>query len=87
VLLGPAVGRATAKYKVAGWEEVAVPAGKFRALKIEGDGTYTRNDTRQTGRSKMELWYVPEVNRWVRFRFQTPTLDYGAELTGYRLNK
>ncbi len=26
-------------YKVVGWESVTVPAGTFRALKIEGDGT------------------------------------------------
>jgi hypothetical protein len=26
-------------YRVVGWEEVTVPAGTFRALKIEGDGT------------------------------------------------
>lgn len=28
-------------YKVAGWEDVTVPAGTFHALKIEGDGTWT----------------------------------------------
>ena len=28
-------------YKVAGWEEVAVPAGTFRALRVEGDGKWT----------------------------------------------
>jgi hypothetical protein len=27
--------------KVVGWEDVAVPAGKFRALKIESDGRWT----------------------------------------------
>jgi hypothetical protein len=28
-------------YRVAGWEEITLPAGTFRALKIEGDGTWT----------------------------------------------
>jgi hypothetical protein len=31
----------TLPYKVVGWEEVTVPAGKFRALKIESDGRWT----------------------------------------------
>jgi hypothetical protein len=30
----------TLPYKVVGWEEVTVPAGKFRALKIESDGRW-----------------------------------------------
>ncbi|HEX4051674.1 MAG TPA: hypothetical protein VHY19_12415 [Steroidobacteraceae bacterium] len=29
------------KYTVVGWEDVEVPAGKFHALKIEEDGTWT----------------------------------------------
>ncbi|MDO9711358.1 hypothetical protein [Paracraurococcus lichenis] len=28
-------------YRVLGWEEVTVPAGTFRALKIEGEGSWT----------------------------------------------
>src|SRR3984957_11220598 len=29
------------KYRVVGWEDVEVPAGKFKALKIEADGTWS----------------------------------------------
>ena len=29
------------KYRVVGWEDVEVPAGKFKALKIEADGSWT----------------------------------------------
>ncbi len=29
------------KYRVVGWEDVEVPAGKFKALKIEADGAWT----------------------------------------------
>jgi hypothetical protein len=29
------------KYRVVGWEEVEVPAGKFKALKIEADGSWS----------------------------------------------
>jgi hypothetical protein len=28
------------EYQVVNWEEVAVPAGKFRAVKVEGEGTW-----------------------------------------------
>jgi hypothetical protein len=31
----------TLPYKVVGWEDVTVPAGKFHALKIESDGRWT----------------------------------------------
>jgi len=30
-----------AHYRVVGWEDVEVPAGKFKALKVEADGTWT----------------------------------------------
>jgi hypothetical protein len=29
------------KYRVVGWEDIEVPAGKFKALKIEADGVWT----------------------------------------------
>ncbi len=29
------------RYRVVGWEEVAVPAGRFRALKVEAEGSWT----------------------------------------------
>ncbi len=29
------------KYRVVGWEDIEVPAGKFKALKIEADGSWT----------------------------------------------
>jgi hypothetical protein len=87
VELGPVTGRSSMKFKVTGWEEVSVPAGKFRALKIEGDGTTTRSDNWRTAKVSIEFWHVPEVNRFVKFRFRSPALDYGAELTGYRPKK
>jgi hypothetical protein len=86
-LLGAVAGRNSTRYKVVGWEEVSVPAGKFRALKIEGNGTTERSDIGRSVPTKTDYWYVPEVNRHVKFRFQSPALDYGAELTGYRPKK
>ena len=61
-------------YKVVGWEDVTVPAGTFKALKIEADGRWSadiaeRNvgASRKTGgRIYRCFWYVPEVRRWVK---------------------
>ena len=86
-LLGPVGGTNVTTFRVVGWEDVTVPAGKFRALKIEGDGTSKRADMGRSVPIKQEFWYVPEVNRYVKIRFLSPALDYGAELTSYRLNR
>ena len=86
-LLGAAAGRTSIKFKATGWEEITVPAGKFQAMKIEGNGTGMRYDTGKTYRVKMEFWHVPGVRRYVKMRFQSPTFDYSMELTGYRLNQ
>ena len=55
--------------KVVGWEDVVVPAGKFRALKLETTGTYQRLDTRAGGWTRREIWYAPEVKRWVKWTY------------------
>jgi hypothetical protein len=86
-LLGAAAGKSSIRFKATGWEEVTVPAGKFRAMKIEGSGTGMRYDTGKTYPVKMEFWHVPEIRRYVKLRFQSPAFDYGVELSGYRLNQ
>ena len=40
------------RVKVVGWEEVGVPAGKFRALRIESEGRFQRVDTSISGTAK-----------------------------------
>jgi hypothetical protein len=50
---------------VSGVEEVKVPAGTFKAIKIEAYDY-------QTGSLKAEYWYSPEVRWFVR------TINYGA---------
>lgn len=59
--------RIEATMRVVGWEDVEVPAGKFRALKVEGDGSYRRQDTFSNGQIRYAIWYVPAVKRWVKF--------------------
>ena len=56
---------------VTGWEDIVVPAGRFRALKVEAKGTYQRLDIGYVGWQRWEFWYVPEVKRWVKFTFES----------------
>jgi len=53
--------------RVMGYEDVSVPAGRFRALKLVAEGTYRRLDfTRASGTTRTAVWYVPAVKRWVK---------------------
>jgi len=56
--------------KVVGWEEIMVPAGKFRALKVEAIGTFSRLDVSWGGSVRVDFWYVPEVKRWVKYSYE-----------------
>ncbi len=56
---------------VMGWEDIVVPAGKFRALRVEAKGTIQRLDIRSAGWQRWEFWYVPEVKRWVKLAYET----------------
>jgi hypothetical protein len=69
----PARVRAEGNVKVVGWEDVTVPAGKFRALKIEATGSFQRLDTSFRGWQRFRQWYVPEVKRAVKFTFESGT--------------
>lgn len=55
---------------VKGWEEITVPAGTFRAIKVEASGTFQRQDAYFAGRAWWEYWYVPEVRNWVKRRYR-----------------
>ncbi len=44
----PARGRGEGTVKVMRWEDIEVPAGKFRALKVEAIGTFQRLDIRSS---------------------------------------
>jgi hypothetical protein len=55
--------------RIHGWETVAVPAGKFRALRVEANGNRAVAIGGQvdfSGRFRLDAWYAPDVNRIVR---------------------
>jgi uncharacterized caspase-like protein len=51
---------------VVGWEDVTVPAGTFKALKIATVTWYRRKDNNFRGQYAADVWFVPEVKRWVK---------------------
>jgi hypothetical protein len=64
--------------KVEAWEDVQVPAGKFKALKVVHSDTYQVRTT--DGRTWSErltetFWYAPEVKRFVKREFIDRTGD------------
>jgi len=59
--------------KVAGWEEIAVPAGKFRALRVEAEGRYEAG--RASGLVREVFWYVPEIKRWAKHTYDVTRLS------------
>lgn len=83
--------RIEATMKVVRWEDVTVPAGKFRALKVEGNGSYQRQDTFSSGQIRYAIWYAPAVKRWVKFTVENtdsrgqPFTRETDELVEYKL--
>ena len=57
--------------KVDGWEEVEVPAGKFKALKVTHASSYSTDTGGQkyNGQLLKTYWYSPQAKREVKFDF------------------
>jgi len=78
---------ATGAVTVVGWESVDVPAGKFRAIKVEVERMVQPSDGSRAYQLQGAFWYVPEVRRWVKFRFESPQITNSEELLAYKLNE
>jgi serine protease Do len=51
------------------WEQITVPAGTFRTLRVQIDGDRVRptfTNASHAGRFRITAWYAPEVKRYVR---------------------
>jgi hypothetical protein len=72
---------------VAGWETVVVPAGKFRAIRVDLEAVYRPFDGSSTFLQQATFWYVPEVRRWVKLQSVTPIRNLSEELLEYKLNE
>ena len=53
---------------VTGWEDVRVPAGVFRALKIVHSGTWNQVGAagKEEGTETQTFWYAPDFKRWIK---------------------
>ena len=69
--------------KVVGWENIEVPAGKFRALKVEAQGSWLRVDTNRADWARNTVWYAPQVKRWVKTLYEDAQGKIGEELVFY----
>jgi hypothetical protein len=81
-------------YRVSGWEDIAVQAGKFKALKLE----YKRVITRAYGWGAMgreminQYWYSPDVKYFVKCEYDKDWMKgnkeiFNWELTSFQLKK
>lgn len=76
--------------KVEGWEDVQVPAGKFRALKVVAEGSSKRSDRPLWGYVREVMWYAPQVKRFVKWTYEAGSpravnRSFEYELVDYRL--
>jgi hypothetical protein len=60
---------------VKGWETVTVPAGTFRALRVEHAGWYSAREgsAMWTGRITETFWYAPAARRIVAQEYRDTT--------------
>jgi hypothetical protein len=79
-------GALTGTVTVVGWEPVEVPAGKFRAMKLETEFVIRSLDGRAP-QFRGAYWYVPDVRRWVRLQVAGPGATTSEELLEYKLNE
>lgn len=75
--------------KVAGWEEIVVPAGKFRTLRVEINSKVRRVDRPGEGWTRVVIWWAPEVERWVKSTYEdgvpAPRRNELHELVAFKL--
>ena len=71
--------------KVIGWEEIEVPAGRYRALRVRVEGPWERVDVQVSGRSTTTMWYAPAVKRWVKYEYRDTDTGshFGEELVRF----
>jgi hypothetical protein len=73
------------RMRVVGTESVAVPAGRFDAVKVEAEGRgYTFYKRIQT-HSIVTIWYSPKVKRFVKYTAQSFEGDLPQELSTFEL--
>ena len=52
---------------VADWETIDVPAGRFRALRVDINGSFGHGPPARRARLQLSYWWSTDVKRWVRY--------------------
>jgi len=77
-----ATGEYSETYRILGWENVEVKAGRFRSLKL----VYTQETGGYEGQAT--YWYSPEVKYFVKCEYEPSYFDFSNwELASFQLNK
>jgi len=79
-----------AKVEVKAWQDVTVPAGKFRSLLVRHSGEFKPTSGAGTGIYQMDVWYAPQARRIVKEEFQgyvegQISVKFRTELVEYQL--
>jgi len=77
------------KSEVIGWEDVLVPAGKFRAIRIDSRGFWRSGCG--TDKLAYKFWYSPQVKSFVRsesivYHRGEMIVNAVRELTAYKVD-
>jgi hypothetical protein len=80
---GAFLARHERSVRVSGWEDIEVPAGKFRVLKVEANGAWRRLDTGKSDWARNTVWYSPRAKRWVKSLYEDAQGIIGEELVFY----
>ncbi|HWQ38253.1 MAG TPA: hypothetical protein VNM24_06500 [Burkholderiales bacterium] len=72
--------------EVKSWEQLEVPAGVFRALRVSGWAVIPeRKPSQDAIFARLELWYSPDVKRWVKRSWIFAKAIINEELVHFRL--
>jgi hypothetical protein len=91
---GPASNDFSEIYKVSGWEDIVVQAGKFKALRLEYKRVLTGASSWPSVALEMtnQYWYSPNVKYFVKCQYDKDVMKgdkefFNWELTSFQLNK
>jgi hypothetical protein len=92
---GQIIYEVSENFTVLGWEDVEVPAGKFRTLRLEYKGVTTGGSGGLVNigqENKHQYWYSPDVKYFVRCQYDKEWMKgfkeiFNWELTSFQLKK
>jgi hypothetical protein len=72
---GDVISDVDVKISAVGEEDIDVPAGRFRAIKVERAGTWKSRKNGNTGISRWTYWYTSQVKIFLKYEWTNTTSD------------